>query len=65
VPKECLAQPSCEGDLNGDDVVDVLDLLVLLDDWGPCAGCNSALNGDDVVDVLDLLILLDAWGPCP
>jgi CxxC motif-containing protein (DUF1111 family) len=65
VPKECLAQPSCEGDLNGDDVVDVLDLLVLLDDWGPCAGCNSDLNGDDVVDVLDLLILLDAWGPCP
>jgi hypothetical protein len=55
----------CPGDLNGDGAVDVLDLLVLLDAWGPCSGCAADLNGDGDVDVLDLLLLLDAWGPCP
>jgi carboxypeptidase A1 len=60
---EC-PDPGCIGDLNGDDTVDVLDLLILLDTWGPCAGCAEDLNGDGTVDVLDLLILLDAWGPC-
>jgi subtilisin family serine protease len=57
--------PGCVGDLNGDGSVDVLDLLILLDAWGPAAGHDADLNGDDAVDVLDLLILLDAWGPCP
>jgi hypothetical protein len=59
------AATECVGDLNGDGEVDVLDLLQLLDSWGPCPGCDADLNGDDEVDVLDLLILLDAWGPCP
>lgn len=26
----------CPGDTNGDDVVDVIDLLALLGSWGPC-----------------------------
>jgi hypothetical protein len=53
------------GDLNGDGVVDVLDLLILLDTWGTCADpddCPADLNRDGEVDVLDLLILLDNWG---
>jgi hypothetical protein len=50
------------GDINGDGIVNVLDLLILLDDWGPCPGCDSDLNGDGVVNVIDLLILLDSWG---
>jgi hypothetical protein len=50
------------GDLNGDDAVNVFDLLDLLEAWGPCPGCLADLNGDDVVDVFDLLILLGAWG---
>jgi hypothetical protein len=52
-------------DLNCDGVVDVLDLLILLDAWGPCKDCQECpadLNGDCSVDVLDLLILLDNWG---
>jgi hypothetical protein len=56
--------PACVGNLNGDDTVDVLDLLILLDAWGPAPGSDADLNGDGTVDVLDLLILLDAWGPC-
>jgi hypothetical protein len=53
------------GDLNGDGIVDVLDLLMLLDAWGAChrtGNCPADLNGDGSVDVLDLLILLDHWG---
>lgn len=50
------------GDLNGDGVVDVSDLLILLSAWGACSGCSADLNGDGVVDVSDMLILLSAWG---
>ena len=47
-----------------DGVVDVVDLLALLADWGlPNSACD--LNGDNTVDVVDLLALLAAWGPCP
>jgi hypothetical protein len=57
--------PECPWDLNDDNVVDVLDLLGLLDAWGPNPGHPADFNGDDVVDVLDLLTLLDNWGQCP
>ncbi len=52
------------GDITGDGVVDVLDLLQLLAAWGPCSpetDCPEDLTGDDVVDVLDLLMLLTNW----
>jgi ligand-binding sensor domain-containing protein len=49
-------------DLNGDGVVNVVDLLILLDEWGECPeGCLADLNGDGMVGVLDLLVLLEAW----
>ncbi len=47
-------------DINGDGVVDVLDLLLLLAAWGT-ADPDSDINGDGVVDVLDLLLVLGAW----
>jgi hypothetical protein len=55
------------GDLNGDNVVDVFDLLLLLGAWGECADpppgeCPADLNGDGWVDVFDLLALLGNWG---
>jgi hypothetical protein len=58
------------GDLNGDDSVDVSDLLALLTAWGTCpvpcpAECVSDLDGNDVVGVPDMLALLAAWGPNP
>ncbi len=52
---------SVYGDINGDGVVDVLDLLALLSAWGECPDCPEDLNGDGVVDVLDLLDLLSNW----
>lgn len=58
-------QPQTPGDLNGDGVVDVSDLLILLAAWGPCprsGDCTADINGDGSVDVSDLLILLANWG---
>ncbi len=52
------------GDLNGDGVVDISDLLILLSAWGQCPNdepCYSDLNGDGVVDTADLMILLANW----
>jgi hypothetical protein len=50
------------GDVNGDDVVDVQDLIAVIAAWGPCGEeCPADLNGDGVVDVLDLLIVLVNW----
>ena len=53
----------CPADVNGDGVVDVLDLLALLAAWGNPGGPED-INGDGIVDVLDLLELLASWGPC-
>ncbi len=55
---------SSAGDVNGDGVVDVLDLVAVLAAWGPCdvpEGCPEDLNGDGVIDLLDLLIVLGEW----
>jgi hypothetical protein len=57
------AGANCPEDINGDAVVDVLDLLALLAAWGNTGGPED-INGDGIVDVLDLLQLLGAWGPC-
>lgn len=59
---------SCPADLNGDELVNVFDLLVLLGQWGNCDapdGCAADLNGDETINVFDLLELLGAWGACP
>jgi len=57
--------PNCQGDLNGDGVVNVTDLLLMLAFWGPVGALPAAdLNGDGVVNVSDLLILLSNWGTC-
>ncbi|MCZ6735006.1 MAG: hypothetical protein O7C65_04365 [Planctomycetota bacterium] len=56
---------ACDADLNSDGVVGILDLLMLLAAWGPCADCDNCpadLEGDCGVGILDLLILLDNWG---
>ncbi len=53
------------GDLNGDGVVGVADLLILLSLWGECVDCGDCLadlTGSCTVGVSDLLILLENWG---
>ena len=50
-------------DVNGDGVVSVNDLLIMLGDWGSCGDCPSDIDGDGVVAVDDVLALLAAWTP--
>lgn len=49
-------------DINCDGVVNTVDLLTLLGDWGPCPGCPSDIDGNGVVNTTDLLTLLGEWG---
>lgn len=54
--------PLQPADLNGDDVVDVNDLLMLLESWGTSGSDNPAdLDDNGVIDVVDLLLMLEAW----
>jgi hypothetical protein len=55
--------PDCPADINGDDTVDVLDLVAVITAWGESA-VPEDINGDGIVDVLDLLEVITAWGPC-
>jgi len=57
---------------DGDDTVNVQDLLAVIGAWGACANPNDcpadiapAPSGDDTVDVQDLLAVIGAWGACP
>ena len=59
IPDSC----DCPEDINGDWVVDVLDLLAVLAAWGNPGGPED-VNADGMVDVLDLLAILAKWGPC-
>ena len=53
------------GDLNGDGLVNVTDLLEVIGAWGACSGCAADIDGNGQVDVSDLLEVIGAWGPCP
>ncbi|MCH8005637.1 MAG: hypothetical protein IH888_05325 [Planctomycetes bacterium] len=54
------------GDIDGDGIVGVPDLLALLASWGACPTppepCPADLDHDGSVSVPDLLILLANWG---
>ena len=50
------------GDVNGDGVVNVEDLVAVITAWGPCDGCAADLNGDGQVNVEDLIEVITNWG---
>ena len=61
----------CEGDANGDGLVDPLDSGFVLARFGCAVGtgdpnCDTAdMNGDGLVDPLDAGYVLARFGPCP
>jgi len=61
--------PPCEGDLDGDRIVNLEDLAVLLSHYGTGEGAPSSdgdLDGDGDVDLQDLAVLLARFGStCP
>jgi uncharacterized membrane protein len=55
------AYPSV-GDLNCDEIVNVVDLSILLAQWGPGNSLSADFNGDGMVGPFDLAQLLANWG---
>ena len=53
----------CDADINGDDYVNVGDLLTVIDQWG-LTNSPADINDDGIVDVSDLLLVVGDWGPC-
>jgi hypothetical protein len=64
---------TCPADINGDEIVNVDDLLAVIVTWGPCPppppSCPADLApppaGNGQVNVDDLLAVISAWGACP
>jgi hypothetical protein len=55
-------KPPVAGDVDGDGLVTVVDLVQVMTQWGPCGpGCGADLNGDAMVDVVDLVIVITNW----
>lgn len=50
------------GDVNGDHVVNTIDLLGVINAWGPCTVNPADFNGDFSVGVSDLLFVISNWG---
>jgi len=58
-------QPPLPGDVDGNGVVDVQDLVLVIVNWGPCpelGPCTGDLDGNDFVDVSDLVEVIVNWG---
>ena len=51
----------CEGDVDGDQVVDVNDILLVVGGWGTPDG---DVNGDGDTTIDDLLLCISRFGPC-
>jgi len=49
------------GDIDGDGTVGILDFLLTLESWVPCAGCQADLDGDGRVGITDFLTVLFNW----
>jgi hypothetical protein len=61
---------TCQGDANGDGVVNAVDLSILSSEWGrQCTSqqpCRADFNNDGIVNAVDLSILAANWGrQCP
>lgn len=57
--------PLRPGDVNHDGHVNVNDLLMVINQWGPCPVpnlCAGDANGDGVINVNDLLVVINNWG---
>ncbi|MED5508539.1 MAG: dockerin type I domain-containing protein [Planctomycetota bacterium] len=61
-----LGEAPCVADLNGDRMVDGMDLSMVLAFWGTCptGDCPADFNRDGAITGADLSVLLSSWGSC-
>ena len=60
IPDEC----ECEGDLNGDGLVNVDDIIIVILNWGEIGKNLGDANNDGQVDGQDLGLVITAFGGC-
>ena len=53
----------CPTDVNGDGMIDVVDLTLVILAWGT-DDPDADINNDGDVNVIDLTLLILDWGPC-
>jgi hypothetical protein len=61
------AEAVCPGDTDGSGMVDAVDLINVILDWGctsPPGPCPGDVNLDGIVDVGDLVLVILSWGGC-
>ncbi len=57
-----IINPPTPGDANGDGVVNIQDILVIIADWGTCTeNCAGDVNADGSVNILDILLVIANW----
>ena len=66
---EVKADPCELADITGDGdapdgLVNVMDLLMVISDWGCTGNCEADITGDGTVSVGDLLEVIAWWGEC-
>ena len=57
----------CTGDIDADGFVNKDDVVILIEDFGPCNiedSCFADLNEDGQVSIDDLLLIFRYWGTC-
>ena len=73
VAYDTISKPTCGPDIappGGNGIVNVDDLLVVINSWGPCPApcpryCTADIDHNCAVNVDDLLAIINGWGPCP
>lgn len=60
----CGSAIPCPADLNGDMVIDLSDIQLMIALW-QSTDMSADLNSDGIVDMLDLVAIYDLLGPCP
>lgn len=56
--------PKCPGDANGNHVVDIDDLVLVITNWNATGGPGD-VNDDNIVNIDDLVLVITHWGACP
>ncbi len=60
---DCVISEACEscGDINGDDIVNVGDLLIIIKNWNT-SNVYGDVTLDGIINVEDILFLVSVWG---
>ena len=54
----------CDGDVNGDHVVNIDDLVLVIVNWGS-PGPVGDVTRNGIVNIDDLVAVITHWGACP